>query len=241
MQYHVLREIIFKAPSGMPKSFTTTTSNLTSITIQWDDVECTERNSDITGYIIKFGQTMINVSSDMRQFTATELFPSTAYMFEIAAVSSNGTGPFSNVSGSTLSPEGNISPVKQIDFAITYVISDVGLLLNGQFLPNNSVVAWMEIGQGSASLFCLTNKMDCCNYPSDSGGWIFPNGSTVQFMSSSVNIDIFYQKNAILLQHQVGTQSVTDSGIFRCDIIDSNNEMQQMYIGVYPQPGTSEF
>ena len=56
-----------------------------------------------------------------------------------------------------------------------------------------------------------------------------------------MNQDIVHQeygKNSIFLQTQVGTQSVT--GIFRCDIIDSDSQMQQVYIGVYLQPETSE-
>ena len=56
-----------------------------------------------------------------------------------------------------------------------------------------------------------------------------------------MNQDIVHQeygKNSIFLQTQVGTQSVT--GIFRCDIIDSNSQMQQVYIGVYLQPETRE-
>ena len=56
-----------------------------------------------------------------------------------------------------------------------------------------------------------------------------------------MNQDIVHQeygKYSIFLQTQVGTQSV--AGIFRCDIMDSDSQVQQVYIGVYLQPETSE-
>ena len=73
-----------------------------SITVQWGRVSCIERNSEITGYTVRYGQTgstttvMESVSgiSD-RMFTASGLIPCTNYTFEMAAVSSEGTGPFS--------------------------------------------------------------------------------------------------------------------------------------------------
>ena len=38
----------------------------------------------------------------------------------------------------------------------------VSLLLNGVLYGNNSIVTLDEIGEDSAALFCLTNKIDCC-------------------------------------------------------------------------------
>ena len=90
----------------MPESLNITTSNLTSITINWNEVECIDRNSDITGYMIRFNGT--NANSNTSQFTVSQLFPSTTYKFQVAAVSINGSGPFNNVTGSTTTPDGNI-------------------------------------------------------------------------------------------------------------------------------------
>ena len=81
-----------------------TTPNLTSITIIWDEVKCTDRNSDNIKYIIKYDGT--NATSNTHQFTASRLLPSTTYTFQIAAMNSNGTGPFDNITGSTSKPEG---------------------------------------------------------------------------------------------------------------------------------------
>ena len=62
------------------------------------------RNGDITGYSIQYGATTLNTtntvsgtSNNSRIFTASGLIPLTTYMFRIAAVNSNGTGPYSSV------------------------------------------------------------------------------------------------------------------------------------------------
>ena len=82
-------------------------SNLTSITVEWNELKCIEQNSNITGYAITLNQiALTNVSSDIREFTVVDLFPSTSYTIGIAADSINGTGPFQSINGSTLQPTG---------------------------------------------------------------------------------------------------------------------------------------
>jgi hypothetical protein len=82
-------------------------SNLTSITINWDEVQCIDRNNDITGYVIKFNGRNTTVTTNTHQFIASQLFPSTTYMFQIAAINSNGTGDFGSINAATTtSPEG---------------------------------------------------------------------------------------------------------------------------------------
>ena len=76
-----------------------------SITVQWGRVSCIDRNSEITGYTVQYGQTgstttvmesVSGTSDSDRMFTASGLIPRTSYTFEVAAVSSEGTtGPFS--------------------------------------------------------------------------------------------------------------------------------------------------
>jgi ribosomal 30S subunit maturation factor RimM len=93
----------------MPQSvhIVSSKSNLTSITVKWNELKCIEQNSNITGYTIRLNQTALtNVSSDTREFTVADLLPSTLYTIEIAANSINGTGPFQSTSGSTLQPTG---------------------------------------------------------------------------------------------------------------------------------------
>ena len=81
-------------------------ATLTSITIHWSDVECIEQNSDITEYMVMFDERTMHASSKAQQFTATGLFPNTMYTLQVAAVSVNGTGPYSNITASTTPPQG---------------------------------------------------------------------------------------------------------------------------------------
>ena len=75
-----------------------------NITVQWGRVSCIDRNSEITGYTVRYGQTgstttvmesVSGTSDSDRMFTASGLIPRTSYTFEVAAVSSEGTGTFS--------------------------------------------------------------------------------------------------------------------------------------------------
>ena len=64
-----------------------------------------DRNGEITGYRILYGTTTPLDQTEMttgssasdRTFTASGLVPLTTYMFRIAAVNSDGVGPYSDV------------------------------------------------------------------------------------------------------------------------------------------------
>ena len=116
-------------------------------------------------------------------------------------------------------------------------------MLNGELKLNNSVIAWSEIGEGSGSLFCLTDNMNCCEATLDSESqWVNPENDTIaNNLLPSLSSDGIYQehrKSSILLQRQDIIPSL--KGIFRCDVVDANNQMQQLYVGIYPQSGNSE-
>lgn len=95
----------------------------------------------------------------------------------------------------------------------------------------------MEIGEGHDSLFCLSNKENCCEATSSSG-WVFPNGSAVNDMPEHGHVYQGRRKNTNLLQHHSGTPNV--SGIFHCNVVDANNKSQHLYIGIYSQSKNSK-
>ena len=69
-----------------------------SITVQWGPVDCIHRNGDITGHLVRYGQQTLSASGDsVTEATLSGLTPSTLYSIEVAAVTSAGTGQFSNV------------------------------------------------------------------------------------------------------------------------------------------------
>ena len=93
-----------------------------SITIEWNEIDCTDSNGNITGYRIRYGPTsttpsqrqIANISDpDRRMFTVDREFIALSYDFEVAAVNVDGTGPYSTppLTVNTTIPSGNILPL----------------------------------------------------------------------------------------------------------------------------------
>ena len=91
----------------------------TSVTIEWNELDCTDRNEDITGYSVRYGPTsttpsqrQISTISDpsRRMFTVDREFITLSYDFEVAAVNVDGIGPYSTppLTVDTAVPSGNI-------------------------------------------------------------------------------------------------------------------------------------
>lgn len=81
-----------KAPSGIPQALRNMSTTTSNITIQWDHVDCLERNGDISQYRVRYGITSsteritISTAFNTTIFTATGLAPCTRYTFEVEAV-----------------------------------------------------------------------------------------------------------------------------------------------------------
>ena len=76
--------------------------NSTAITVQWEAVPCVEQNGDITGYnvtLLESGQIerVKYVDENVNKVIISELTPSTTYSIQVAAVNSQGTGPYSDI------------------------------------------------------------------------------------------------------------------------------------------------
>ena len=108
------------APTQGPVTVTCNTVNSTSITIQWERVQCNERNGQIQGYNVFYYQAdddaseMISVnvsgvSESERMFTANGLLPLTSYTFEVRAFNMKGTGLATNKNFQTTIANGKIS------------------------------------------------------------------------------------------------------------------------------------
>ena len=72
-----------------------------SITVQWGPVDCVDRNGDITGYSVQYGEVGSGSTQTISLSVATEttiagLSSSTEYSIQVAAVNSAGTGPYSD-------------------------------------------------------------------------------------------------------------------------------------------------
>ena len=121
----------------------------------------------------------------------------------------------------------------------TYTLSnfpgagDVWFSLNGTTYQNNSNVILEDIGSSNTdSLLCITNLTACCRKSDSStalGNWFLPNGTKVGDENNSLDFYRVRGKMVIRLNRRGGGEE----GNYRCEIPDSTNVIQTIYIGVY--------
>ena len=105
--YYSAIEVLFSfiAPSGPPVIVMSPTVSSRSITVNWNEIPCIQRNGRIIRYEVEFGPSGEDNISE-RSFTANELTPFTNYTFQVRGVNSEGPGPYSNLINITTSEEG---------------------------------------------------------------------------------------------------------------------------------------
>ena len=85
------------APSAAPNSVSVYAMSSSSITVQWGAVPCIQRNGDITGYSVQYGNETMFVSGDFSggMYVISNLEPSTTYSIQVAAINDDLIGPYS--------------------------------------------------------------------------------------------------------------------------------------------------
>ena len=113
-------------------------------------------------------------------------------------------------------------------------VGDIWFSLKNKTYQNNSIVTVEDIGEGNHALLCITNLTTCCRSADDipngaKGNWYFPNGCKVP--GSTVERNFFRDRGqrVVKLNHRGGGEE----GIYRCEIPDSRNVSQTIYIGLY--------
>ena len=106
------------APSAGPIFVTNVSVGVVDITIQWGEVNCSDRNGVITGYKVHHGLSstisslravMSIINPNNRMFSINRLLIRSTYSFEVAAVAGGRTGPYSSVLNVTTSvPTGTL-------------------------------------------------------------------------------------------------------------------------------------
>ena len=112
-----------------------------------------------------------------------------------------------------------------------YWFSGVGLTLNGMPLTNNSIVAMTDIGTGAAALVCTTTYTPCCSSGNPETEWYFPNGTQVP-NNPALPYRRTRGRNPGSVYLNRNSESTT-TGFFHCDILDDNNVLQSLYVGIY--------
>ena len=114
--------------------------------------------------------------------------------------------------------------------------------LRGTTYQNNSCVTLEDIGEGTdTALLCMTNLTACCRASytatgSALGNWYFPNGTEVPSSGEQWDFHRTRNQSVVLLNRRRGGVA----GIYHCEIPDSMNVTQSIYIGVY-SAGTGEW
>ena len=96
----------------------------------------------------------------------------------------------------------------------------------GHVLTNNSYIFRGNISEGqNDSLHCVTDNSDCCN--NRQGNWYNVTGGEVQQgPDGDSNLYVTRGDGVVYLNRRTGGQS----GMWRCDIPDSNSVQQSIYI-----------
>ena len=94
---------ILPVPSAAPTSVSVSEVTSSSITVQWEAVDCIHQNGDITGYSVRYGEIgsaerekTVSMTSSVTMYTITGLSTFTNYSIEVAAVNSAGAGVYSD-------------------------------------------------------------------------------------------------------------------------------------------------
>ena len=99
MSFNFFINSYYIVPTGVPNNLGESLINDRMIAIQWEPVECSQRNGAIQGYSVLYyplgdnmvNSTVANVSGG--EYTAKGLVFDTEYAFEVRAINSYGAGP----------------------------------------------------------------------------------------------------------------------------------------------------
>ena len=96
----------------------------------------------------------------------------------------------------------------------------------GNILKNNSVVFRGSIGEGQGtSLHCVTYNSECCT--NGQGNWYDERGVEIH-EGSDGNSDLYVTRGQRVVY--LNRRTVGSTGLWRCDIPDSNGVQQSLYI-----------
>ena len=97
---------------------------------------------------------------------------------------------------------------------------------------NNTLITVGSIGEGEETLFCSTDREDCCAADefSIAGNWFLPNGSKVLLTTNTPSLHITLGNQTVglnIMSPEVPT------GIYHCEMMDINDVTHYLYVGIY--------
>ena len=129
------------APSGIPGPISFSDINMTSITLQWMELPCSDRNGEITGYTVEYSSTPLPDSntvtvlgSSNTRLVVDGLLPHTSYIFSVRAQG-----------------DGNS------DRATSTVVTATGMKINVIYAANPSNFSYIQVDSISSTLNTFVN------------------------------------------------------------------------------------
>ena len=97
----------------------------------------------------------------------------------------------------------------------------LGFFLNGELIPNNSIVLISDIGEGSSALYCLTDRELCCSRAAGAarGLWRGPEGNVDTNPNAGINSIRGF--SSIRLSRK--SRTVMPTGVYTCLIPSSSD------------------
>ena len=97
-----------------------------------------------------------------------------------------------------------------------------------------------DIGEDDTALLCVTNLTACCRPPYTGpwfplGKWFFPNGTIVPsiFINGNTGLEWDFYRDRGQMMVRMKRRRGGVEGIYRCEIPDSTNITQTIYVGVF--------
>ena len=101
LQFTPVYILAYSVPSGAPQSLEAMFVQPTEVFLRWRVVPCVQQNGPINGYVVRYHATCGPNRDVQNKSVVTTgdiidgLTSNTEYVFQVAAVNVNGTGPFS--------------------------------------------------------------------------------------------------------------------------------------------------
>ena len=98
---------------------------------------------------------------------------------------------------------------------------------------NNVLLTLGDVGTSdNNTLCCFTDRTSCCGTANGDGDWYHPNGTRVGGIINASQVYSVWGSQEVRLNHR-GGGTAGSTGLFRCDIRDSENTLHSYYVGVY--------
>ena len=109
--------------------------------------------------------------------------------------------------------------------------NDLHFELKGIVYASGSTISINDIGEDNNALTCHTNRPDCCsNFFSRYGEFYYPNGSQVGIKSANGPMYRNRGPQMIRLNRNSNSLRFPPTGLYRCEIPNSNGQLQSISI-----------